>query len=56
MATANCPVCSSTVTTPISVRLSEVVDCSECRSELEVITVSPVMFALAPEPEEDWGE
>ena len=38
------------------VRLSQIVECPECKSELEVVTTEPVILALAPEAEEDWGE
>jgi alpha-aminoadipate/glutamate carrier protein LysW len=51
-----CPDCDAKVTLAEPVRLSEIVECQECRSELEVITLDPVTLALAPEVEEDWGE
>jgi len=35
---------------------AEIVVCDRCSSELEVVTTSPVLLALAPEVEEDWGE
>jgi alpha-aminoadipate carrier protein LysW len=41
---------------PGRLRLSELVECPGCRSELEVIALQPFALALAPEPEEDWGE
>lgn len=37
-------------------RLSEIIECPQCRVELEIVTTNPVMVALAPEVEEDWGE
>jgi alpha-aminoadipate carrier protein LysW len=39
-----------------SVVVCEVVACTECAAELEVIALDPVELALAPEVEEDWGE
>jgi alpha-aminoadipate carrier protein LysW len=51
-----CPECGVAVPTSADVRPSELLECPECRSELEVVSISPVLFALAPEPEEDWGE
>lgn len=51
-----CPECESTMSLPAEMRLSELVECSECRVELEVVTLEPVLLALAPEIEEDWGE
>jgi len=53
---AQCPVCEVPVDVPSKARLSQIMDCVECRSELEIIALSPVMLALAPEVEEDWGE
>jgi len=37
-------------------RIGEIVQCGDCRSELEVVGISPFSFAPAPEVEEDWGE
>jgi len=53
-----CPECESPVPvrTPADVRLSELLECPGCRSELEVIALEPFALALAPDPEEDWGE
>jgi len=48
-----CPICESSVETSDTSRLSEIV---ECGSELEVVAVGPVMLAVAPEAEEDWGQ
>lgn len=36
--------------------LNEIIECAQCRSELEVVSVSPLLMAVAPEVEEDWGE
>jgi alpha-aminoadipate carrier protein LysW len=55
---ATCPECESPVDvrTPDDVRLSELLECPDCRIELEVIALDPLALALAPDPEEDWGE
>lgn len=37
-------------------QVSEIVECSECAVELEVVTADPLALTLAPEVEEDWGE
>jgi alpha-aminoadipate/glutamate carrier protein LysW len=34
----------------------EILDCPDCGAELEVRSVQPLVLALAPEVEEDWGE
>jgi alpha-aminoadipate carrier protein LysW len=52
----NCPECTGAVTVPEFPRVSETVECGECHVELEILALDPVMVALAPEIEEDWGE
>lgn len=34
----------------------EILDCPDCGAELEVRSISPLVLALAPDVEEDWGE
>lgn len=51
-----CPSCEAAVTFAEPPLLSEITECTECRSELEVVATAPVLLALAPEVEEDWGE
>jgi alpha-aminoadipate carrier protein LysW len=51
-----CPECHAGVTLDGQPRLSEIVECGGCQAELEVLSISPVLLALAPEIEEDWGE
>ena len=53
---ALCPECQGSLELPDDTRASEIVDCPACSSELEVVAVSPLLVALAPEVEEDWGE
>ena len=53
---ANCPECSAEIVVDDNPQVSEIVQCAECAAELEVVTVSPVGLAVAPEVEEDWGE
>jgi alpha-aminoadipate carrier protein LysW len=52
---SKCPECDAGIRTE-DVRPGEIVECGDCASELEVVTVSPVALAVAPEVEEDWGE
>ncbi|WMX43996.1 lysine biosynthesis protein LysW [Streptomyces roseicoloratus] len=54
--TQACPECEDEVQLSPSVRLNEIVECAGCRSELEIVALSPAVLALAPEVEEDWGE
>lgn len=51
-----CPECDGALTIAEGIRPSEIVQCGECKSELEVLTVDPVVLAVAPDIEEDWGE
>ena len=51
-----CPQCEDDVLVGELLRVNEIVECGGCRSELEVVALSPTVLALAPEIEEDWGE
>jgi alpha-aminoadipate carrier protein LysW len=51
-----CPECEGKLELAEPVRLSEITQCPDCSSELEVTALDPVELALAPEIEEDWGE
>ena len=50
-----CPECAAVITLENPER-GEIVECSDCGVELEVISVEPLELAPAPEEEEDWGE
>lgn len=52
----NCPECGSALALDDDVIAHEIVECSACGVELEVVSVDPVEVTLAPEEEEDWGE
>lgn len=56
MPVAACPDCDAQVQLDADVRATEIVECGECRIELEVATVDPATLVPAPEVEEDWGE
>lgn len=51
-----CPECETDVSVDGEPQVSEIVQCTECAAELEVVSVSPVGLAVAPDVEEDWGE
>ncbi|MFF5261714.1 lysine biosynthesis protein LysW [Actinomadura viridis] len=51
-----CPECDSGVAAEDTLRVHEIIECAECSSELEVVSLDPLLVALAPEIEEDWGE
>ena len=53
---AECPVCGGDVPLEKDIVVGELIECSDCGSELEVLTVEPPTLGEAPETEEDWGE
>lgn len=54
-AVASCPTCSQPIEGEDRVE-GEVLACPGCDAELEVVGLSPLRLAEAPEVEEDWGE
>jgi alpha-aminoadipate carrier protein LysW len=53
--TAECPECFGEVQLK-DVMASEIVQCAECGTDLEVTGLDPLALEAAPEEEEDWGE
>jgi len=53
---SECPVCGGDVQLEKDIVIGELIECSDCGSELEILTVEPVSLGEAPETEEDWGE
>lgn len=52
---AECTECAARISVN-AVLAGEILECNDCGAELEVRGVSPLVVALAPEVEEDWGE
>ncbi len=52
---AECTECSGRIQAQVALP-GEILDCPDCGAELEVRSLSPLVLALAPEVEEDWGE
>jgi len=52
---ANCPECDAEVSMNHPMK-GEIISCSDCGAELEVVGLDPLALKLAPEEEEDWGE
>jgi alpha-aminoadipate carrier protein LysW len=50
-----CPECAAEINAT-DVIVGEIVQCGDCSVELEVLSVVPVSFGVAPSEEEDWGE
>jgi alpha-aminoadipate/glutamate carrier protein LysW len=53
---STCPECTKEVPVKQDARITTIVACPGCDAELEVIAADPVVFALAPQIEEDFGE
>lgn len=53
---ANCPVCDFRIECTDDPVEGELMECFECGSELEIISLDPIMLMEAPEVGEDWGE
>jgi len=51
-----CPECDAEVDIPGDAMENELLSCSECGIELEIMNLDPIELELAPEVEEDWGE
>ncbi|WP_443064343.1 lysine biosynthesis protein LysW [Streptomyces sp. NBC_00525] len=51
-----CVSCTGTLRIPADSYQGEIVSCPGCSAELEIHSTQPLRLAIAPEPEEDWGE
>lgn len=51
-----CPECEGEIRLGDTSVLNEIIECGECLTQLEIVATSPLLLALAPEVEEDWGE
>lgn len=51
-----CPVCGSDISLTDGVIKGELIECGDCSSELEVVSLTPLSLEEAPQEEEDWGE
>lgn len=52
---ATCTECDARITATVALP-GEILDCPDCGAELEVRSVTPLVLAVAPSVEEDWGE
>ncbi len=55
-ANLECPICGGEVTLGGDTLQGELIECSDCGTELEVTSIKPFAVAEAPQEEEDWGE
>ncbi|MFW9928824.1 MAG: lysine biosynthesis protein LysW [Candidatus Thorarchaeota archaeon] len=53
---SECIVCGCILNLNNDVEIGELLECSDCGTELEVISIEPLSFEEAPMEGEDWGE
>jgi len=51
-----CPVCGVAIDLAEGTVVGELLECPDCGTELEVVTLDPPEVKEAPQEEEDWGE
>ena len=51
-----CPVCDAEVEFAADTVVGELMECPDCGTELEVLSVDEPKLGEAPETEEDWGQ
>lgn len=51
-----CPECAAEVSLQSNLMQGEILTCSDCGVELEVMNLEPLSVELAPMEMEDWGE
>ena len=56
MYTVTCPECAAEIKLDEGTEIGEIIVCSDCGVDLEVIALDPATVQLAPREEEDWGE
>ena len=56
MSIVNCPECEAQIKLEPGTEVGEILVCSDCGVDLEVISLEPPKVQLAPREEEDWGE
>ena len=56
MVTVQCPICDAEVELDDDIEVGDLIDCPDCGTELEIISLDPPEAEEAPQEEEDWGE
>ena len=56
MSTVVCPECEAQIELAADTEVGEIIVCSDCGVDLEVIALDPATVELAPMEQEDWGE
>ena len=53
---SECIIFGAELTFTSSLDIGELLECYDCGTELEVLTVFPLVFIEAPSETEDWGQ
>jgi len=53
---AKCNECGGTIKLLKNAETNEIIQCLECGTEYEILTLNPIKLGPAPKEEEDWGE
>ena len=56
MSTVACPECAAEINLAEGTEVGEIIVCSDCGVDLEVVGLNPAAVQLAPMDQEDWGE
>jgi alpha-aminoadipate carrier protein LysW len=56
MSNTDCPECAVEIVLEEGTMVGEIIVCSDCGIDLEVISLEPPTIKLAPMEQEDWGE
>ena len=56
MSTVTCTECAAEITLAENTEVGEIIVCSDCGVDLEVVSLEPATVELAPMEQEDWGE
>ena len=51
-----CPICGADIEKATDTVVGELLECTDCGTELEVVGLDPFKVDEAPQEEEDWGE
>lgn len=55
-ALGDCPVCGARLVLSCDLVRGELLECDDCKTELEVVGLGPVELKETPEAEEEWEE
>lgn len=53
---SECPECAGNINLKPDTEVGEIIQCPDCGTKLEVISMAPPRLDKAPQVQEDWGE